>query len=179
MGSRAFRGHFAEAWPRGLESAREGWGAGGQEAGHPGGAQGCFGLCVCVYACGVPWSLELSGGAQVWGDAPQWSSGRWKPGRGSSGRPGAGTVAPPCIRGGTVGGGRLKAPCWGQSANRTEPAGLGPTAWCRLSLRKYTSRWWTLARASLLHPGPRPLPDVAVSPVQEAVTTRGLPTWAE
>ena len=90
---------------------------------------------------------------------------------------------PPCIRGGTGGGGRLKAPCWGQSANRTEPAGLGPTAWCRLSLRKYTSRWWTLARASLLHPGPRPLPDVAESPVQEAlleaVTTGGLPTWAE
>lgn len=119
----------------------------------------------------------------MWGDAPpvvlrEVGAGQRKQRKAWSRHSGT-----PCIRGGAVGGGRLKAPCWGQSANRTEPAGLGPTAWCRLSLRKHTSGWWTVARASLLHPGPRPLPEVTVSPVQEAlleaVTTRGLPTWAE
>lgn len=70
-----------------------GWGPGGGSSW--GGGTGLLrAVCACVYACGVPRSLELSGGAQVWGDAPQWSSGRWEPGRGRSGRPGAGTAAP-------------------------------------------------------------------------------------
>lgn len=114
-GGGAFRGDFAEAWPRGPASAGRG-----------GGGRGARRRVTLGSACMHVGDLVP---AQVWGEAPQWSSGRWEPVGGpwewgalqasmlSPKGPGAGPVAPLHQRGG---GGRLKAetPSRDQSATR-------------------------------------------------------------